>query len=41
MLHEVVIDIFERPVCRLRVKEVNEWHEGEVEDGPNDVELPA
>jgi hypothetical protein len=41
MLHEVPVDILESATCGLWIEEIYEWHEGSVEDGPDDVEFPA
>ena len=35
------IDVLEGSVCGLRVEEVDDGQEGEVEDDPDDVEAPA
>jgi hypothetical protein len=38
---EIRVDVLEGAGGGLRVEEVDERHEGEVEDGPDDVEAPA
>jgi len=41
MVHEVSVDVLESAACCFGIEEVHEWHECSVEDGPDDVELPA
>ena len=41
VLAEEAVDVLERARGRLRVEEVDDGQEGEVEDGPDDVEAPA
>ena len=41
ILAEHAIDVFEGAVCSFRVEEVDGGDEGEVEDGPDDVEFPV
>lgn len=41
MCTEVLVDIFESAACSLREEDVDYRHEREVEDCPDDVELPA
>ena len=40
VLAEHAIDIFQRPICCLRVEEVDNRDEGEVEERPDDVKFP-
>ena len=37
---EHAIDILQRPICCLRVEEVDNRDEGEVEECPDDVKFP-
>ena len=41
VLAEEAVDVLERAVGRLGVEEVDDGHEREVEDGPDDVEAPV
>lgn len=41
VLAEHAIYILQRPVCCFRVEEIDDRDEGEVEEGPNDVEFPV
>lgn len=41
MIHEILVDVFQRASGRLRIEEVNERHERAVEYCPDNVELPA
>lgn len=41
ILAEQAIDVFERAVGGFGVKEVDDWDEGGVENGPDYVELPV
>ena len=41
MVHEVSVDILERAACCFGIEEINQWYECSIEDGPDDVELPA
>lgn len=40
VLTEETVDILKSAPSSLRVEEVDDWYEGGVEDGPNDVKLP-
>ena len=40
VLAEHAIYIFQRPICCLRVEEVDNRDEGEVEESPDDVKFP-
>lgn len=41
MIHEVSVDVLESAACCFGIEEIHEWHERSVENGPDDVELPA
>lgn len=41
VIHEVFVDILKRTASCFRIEQIHEWHEGPVEDGPDDVEFPA
>lgn len=41
LVMEVPVEILERAARGLGVEEVDDGHESAVEDGPDDVELPA
>jgi hypothetical protein len=41
VIAEVRVDVLESSGGRFGVEEVDERHEGEIEDGPDDVEAPA
>ena len=40
-LGEDQIDLFERPLCRLRVVDVDERQEARIDDGEEEVRPPA
>lgn len=40
VLSEETINVFQGPVGRLGVEEVDDWYKRKVEDGPDYVELP-
>jgi hypothetical protein len=41
MVHEVSIDVLECTACCFGIEEIHEWHKRPVENGPDNVELPA
>ena len=41
ILAEQPIDIFKGAVCGFRIEEIDNWDEGSVAKGPNDIELPV
>jgi hypothetical protein len=41
VLHEVSVDVFQRPACSFWVEQVYERHKCAVEHCPDDVELPV
>ena len=41
VLHEISVDVFQRPACSFWVEQVYERHKCAVEHCPDDVELPV
>lgn len=38
---EESVDVFETSLGCFGIEEINHWHKGEVENGPDDVEFPV
>ncbi len=40
VVSEETVNIFEGAIRGFRIEKVDDWDEGGVEDGPNDIKLP-